>query len=114
MIWNIRNYEGIWFDNQNEIVKVFINDFSKRFTSENPRINHELFYSFSPCITEEENRELIKEVTKAEIRVALSHINNLKAPGPNGLISNKHNIQNSSSLHKGILGTRHHLLNSIG
>ena len=45
---------------------MFINGFPKRFTFENWRINHELFYSSSPCIIEEENRELIKEVTKTE------------------------------------------------
>ena len=79
-IWKIKDLEGIWFDDQNEIFKVFINDSTKRFTSKYPRINLELFYSFSPCITKEENRDLIKVVTEEEILLALSHINNLKAP----------------------------------
>ena len=35
----IRDMEGIWYDDQNEIAKVFINDFIKRFTLENPKIN---------------------------------------------------------------------------
>ena len=83
--WKIWNSEGIWFDNQNEIANVFINDFSKRFTSENLIINHELFYSFSPCITKEENRELIKDVIEVEIHAALSQINSLKAPTLDGL-----------------------------
>ena len=34
-IWKIRDLEGIWFDDQNGISKVFINDFTKRLTSEN-------------------------------------------------------------------------------
>ena len=59
-IWRIRDLEGIWFDDQNGISNVFINDFTKRFTSENHRINLELFDSFSPCITEEENKSLQK------------------------------------------------------
>ena len=71
-IWKIRDFEGIWFENQNKTSKVFINDFSKRFTSENPKINNELFYSFSPCITKEENKKLIKEVIEEEILAVLS------------------------------------------
>ena len=63
-IWKKRDSEGIWYDDQMEISKVFINDFSKRFTYENPRINHELFDTFSPCISEEENRELKKSQKK--------------------------------------------------
>ena len=39
----------------------------KRFTSKIPRINVDLFDSFSPCITNEENKELIKVVTDKEI-----------------------------------------------
>ena len=78
-IRKIKDLKGIWFDNQNEISKVFNNDSTKRFTSKYPRINLELFYSFSPCITKEENRDLIKVVTEKEILLALSQINNLKA-----------------------------------
>ena len=63
-IWKIRDSKGIWYDDQMEISKVFTNDFSKRFTYENPRINHELFDTFSPCISEEENRELKKSQKK--------------------------------------------------
>ena len=84
-IWKIRDFEGIWFENQNKISKVFINDFSKRFTLENPKINNELFYSFSPCITKEENKKLIKEVIEEEILAVLSQINCLKTLGSNVL-----------------------------
>ena len=86
-IWKIRDGEGFWYDDQNEISKVFINDFTKRFTSKNPSINLELFNSFNPCISYEENRELIKTITDDEIQTTLSHINTLKALGPNGLQS---------------------------
>ena len=61
-ILKIRDLEGIWFDDQNIISKVFINDSTIRFTIENPRINLETFDSFRPCITEEENIELTKVV----------------------------------------------------
>ena len=44
-----------------------------------------MFDSFSPCITKEENKELIKEIAKEEIRAALSQINSVKALGPDGL-----------------------------
>ena len=68
-IWKIRDSEGIWYDDQMEISKVFINDFSKRFTYENPRINHELFDTFSSCISEEENRELKKSQKKKFVQL---------------------------------------------
>ena len=57
---------------QNGISKTFINDFTKRFTSENPIINLDIFYLFSPCILEEENKEHIKVVTEEEILTAIS------------------------------------------
>ena len=84
-MWKIRDAEGIWFDDQNGISKTFIHDFTKRFTSENRRINLEFFDSFSPCISEEENKEFIKVVTEEEIHTALLQISNLKAVAPDGL-----------------------------
>ena len=45
----------------------------------------EMFDSFSPCISKDENRDLIKDVTVGEILTALFHINNLKAPRSDGL-----------------------------
>lgn len=84
-IWKIRDSEGIWFDDQNGISKVFMNDFTKSFTLEHHRINLEPFDSFSPCMEEEENKELIKVVTEEEIRIDFSQINNLKGPRLNGL-----------------------------
>ena len=65
--WKIRDVEGLWFDDQNRISKVFIKEFTKRFTLESLRINLDLFDSFSPCITNEKNKELIKVVTEEEI-----------------------------------------------
>ena len=44
-------------------VTVFINEFTKRFISKNPRISLEGFDCFCPCIIEEENKELTKAVT---------------------------------------------------
>ena len=66
-------------------MRVFINDFLKRFKSDKPRINLDKFDAFHPYICEEENRELIKEVIEEEILTAFSQINNLKAPGPDRL-----------------------------
>lgn len=82
--WKIKDSERRWYDNQKEISKVFINDFSKIFTSKSLWINHELFDSFSPSITKEENRELIKEAMEEEIHETLLHINRLKAHGLDG------------------------------
>ena len=45
----------------------------------------EWFDSFNPCISKEENRDLIKEVTEEEILAALSQMSSLKAPSPDGL-----------------------------
>ena len=84
-IWKIRDSDGLWFEKQNEIARVFINDFSKRFKSVRPRMNPKWFDSFNLCFSEEENRDLIKEVTKEEIMAALSQMSSLKAPGPDGL-----------------------------
>ena len=72
-------------DNPNDIARVFINDFTKRFKFDNPRMIPEMFDSFSPCISKEENRDLIKDVFEDEILIALLKINSLKALGPDGL-----------------------------
>ena len=77
--------EGFWLDGQKGISKVFINEFTKRFTSKSPMINLEVFDSFSPCISDEENKELIKVVTDERIHTTLSQINSLKALRPDGL-----------------------------
>lgn len=55
------------------------------FTPENPRVILEVFDCFSPCITEEKNKDLIKAVTKEEILIAVSQINSLKALVLDGL-----------------------------
>ena len=40
-----------------------MNDFTKIFKSNNPRMIPEMFDSNNPCISKEENRDLIKDVT---------------------------------------------------
>ena len=80
----IRDFEGIRYNDQKGISKVFINDFSKRFTSKNPMINYDPFDTFSPRISEEE-KELIKEATKKEICATPSQINSMKVFGADGL-----------------------------
>ena len=65
---------------------MFINDFTKRFTLENPRISIELLESLSSCTTKKKkNKELMKEVTEEEIHTTLSQINSYKALGSDGL-----------------------------
>ena len=81
-IWKIRAFKGIWFDKQEDILRVFANGFFKRFKYEMPGIYPNMFESFNPCILEEKNMELIKEVTEEEILIALCHINSLKDPRP--------------------------------
>ena len=84
-IWKIRDLDSLWFDNQNEISRAFINDFSKIFKSERLRMIPKWFDSFNPCISKEENMDLIKEVIDEEILATLSQMSNLKSPGPDGL-----------------------------
>lgn len=52
----------IWFEDQRDISKFFINEFTKRFTFGNPRFDFESFDSLRSSITEEENEELTKVV----------------------------------------------------
>ena len=80
----VRDFEGIWYNDQKGISKVFINDFSKRFISKNPMINYDPFDTFSPRISEEE-KELIKEATKKEICATPSQIISMKVFGADGL-----------------------------
>ena len=72
-------------DNQNDIARVFINDFTKIFKSNNPRMIPEMFDSNNPCISKEEYRDLIKDVIEEEILIALLQINSLKALRLDGL-----------------------------
>lgn len=69
-------------------LRVFINDFSKILKSERSSIGPDMFNLFHPCLSCEENRELVKEVVKEEIFLALSEFNGLYALGLNGLQAN--------------------------
>jgi len=77
------------FDEQG-IVEVISNYFHKMFVS--PSGDHVgmediVLEALSPCISEESNQTLIKELTTEEIRQALFNIYRGKAPRPDGFLA---------------------------
>ena len=71
-IWKFRDYERIWFDNQEDIARMFINDFSKILKPKKLIIDPDMFDFFHPCISANENRELIKEAQEEKILITFS------------------------------------------
>lgn len=79
---------GNWATSENDIAEVSLQDFKKSFHM-NSAPSHNALHDFlsviDPCIDNNDNISLLKQITDEEIWDAVKAIGALKAPGPDGL-----------------------------
>ncbi|OMO94054.1 reverse transcriptase [Corchorus capsularis] len=83
-ILRIKNEDGVWLEKEEGIMEGFCKFYENLFTSEGNR-NWDHVLKAIPClVSEEDNTELIKDVTDEEIVQAVFQMGMLKSPGPDG------------------------------
>ncbi|KAL8122327.1 hypothetical protein AgCh_018896 [Apium graveolens] len=83
-IHRLKNEAGEWVDWQNGLQNLITQFYTELFTAANT--NHvEVIEVVSQSITQVDNIELLQEVTKEEVKLALFQMHPDKAPGPDGM-----------------------------
>lgn len=84
MIHRLKNEAGEWVDWQNGLQNLITQFYTELFTTAST--NHvEVIEAVSQSITQVDNMELLQEVTKEEVKLALFQMHPDKAPGPDGM-----------------------------
>nr|XP_025703912.1 uncharacterized protein LOC112805796 [Arachis hypogaea] len=81
----LRDAEGRWVQEQEEILRLIEDYYSKLFTSSGQPNLEECIKEVPKRVTEEMNTDLLKEVTEDEIKQAAFSMDGSRAPGPDGL-----------------------------
>ena len=63
-----------WYEQEEDIARVFLNYFKKIFTSSNPTSMETIFQAMESKIGDDDNANLLKEFTEEEIKVALDQM----------------------------------------
>ena len=80
----IKNEDGTWIHDSNQIRRLFRNNFVDLFKEEDIDFPEHLEHLILPCITEEENEILERIPSPEEIKDTLFQMQDLKAPRPDG------------------------------
>ncbi|KAH7853442.1 hypothetical protein Vadar_002449 [Vaccinium darrowii] len=80
----IKDSEGNWISEENEINEHLYDYFSSLFKSSGSRNFDSVLQKVDCCITDEMNRGLTRMVTEEEVKEATFQLGSLKAPGPDG------------------------------
>jgi len=84
-ILRIKEHEGVCQEGPNAILNSIVRSFATTFTASITEHQETVLASVPNLVTDEENRELMREVTLEDVRVAVFALGATKAPGPDGL-----------------------------
>ena len=79
------NYEDVWCDSKEDIVKTVIGYFEDIYSSTYPFRLEEVTNLIPAKVSEEMNGDLTKDFTVEEVRTSLRQMHPTKAPGPDGM-----------------------------
>ena len=85
MIRGIRDGNGVWRTNHDDIGQVMENYYKELFSTANPNLEADSLKKIPCMVTDLMNAELVKEFTEVEVKEALNQMAPLKAPGPDGM-----------------------------
>ena len=85
LIRGIRDGNGTWQSNQDEIGHVMESYYKELFSTSSPNLEADSLEKIPCMVTDEMNAELMKKFTELEVKEALNQMAPLKAPGPDGM-----------------------------
>ena len=85
LIRGIRDGNGVWRTNHDDIGQVMENYYKELFSTANPNLEVDSLEKIPCMVTDEMNAELVKEFTALEVKEALNQMAPLKAPGSDGM-----------------------------
>ena len=85
LIRGIRDGNGAWLTEQDDIGHVIESYYKELFSTSNPNLEVDSLEKIPCMVTDEMNVDLVKEFTELEVKEALNQMAPLKAPGPNGM-----------------------------
>ena len=85
MIKGIRDQNGAWLTEHEEIGHAMENYYKELFSTSNSFLEADSLKKIPCMVTEEMNEELMKEFSEIEVKEALNQMTPLKTPGPDGM-----------------------------
>ena len=79
------NADGVLVSGDEGVSAMVVEYYTKLYTSSDPVETEEVVQFIKPMVTEEMNRDLIGEVSRDEVEMAVKQMAPLKAPGPDGM-----------------------------
>ena len=80
----LKNEEGEWIDDQNDISSCFAAFYENLFAGSGPRNFDSVLSYVKPVVSEDDNVCLMAPVKEEEIKEVAFELGSLKAPGPDG------------------------------
>ena len=84
-ISGLRNSGNVWCTEERQIKEIAVDYFRSLFTTSHPSELSEILEAVKPSVTPEMNVQLLKPYSKEEVDAALSQMEPITAPGPDGM-----------------------------